>query len=77
MIAKENGLYGSYFLEEENGKRIHRPLVSLDGENAEYFVSFLQSFYEEILKFSASLSMTSTNCSNEICMIYLRLTKLS
>ena len=63
LMADDDHLYGSYFLEEENGKRRQRPPVSSDWENAEHFMLFLQSFYEATLKFSASLSVTSHTIS--------------
>ena len=53
------------------------PLLSDDWDNAKVFVRFLKTFYDIILKFSASLHVTSNVYYHDVCSIHMQLVEFS
>ncbi|KAL5732709.1 hypothetical protein ACOSP7_032062 [Xanthoceras sorbifolium] len=76
-LMEEDGHYGLYFFENENGKRRVGPPKEDDWSKAKVFVQFLHVFYDITLKFSSSLSVTSNLFFHELCSIETELTSFA
>ncbi|KAH9671101.1 hypothetical protein KPL70_017221 [Citrus sinensis] len=75
-MAEVDKPYEAYFTEKENNVRRVGPPGLEDWESAERIVKFLKVFYDAILLFSASLSVTSNLCYNTIGLMESSLTAL-
>ncbi|KAL5763966.1 hypothetical protein ACOSQ2_016560 [Xanthoceras sorbifolium] len=76
-LMKENGRYGLYFFENDNGKRRVGPPNENDWSKPKVFVQFLHVFYDITVKFNSSLSVTSNLFFHELCSIETELTSLA
>ncbi|KAK3225636.1 hypothetical protein Dsin_005498 [Dipteronia sinensis] len=77
-LLEEDGRYGLYFTEcEDGGRKKIGPPNEDDWSHAKVFVQFLHVFYDITLKFSASLSVTSNMFFHELCSIATKLTTLA
>ena len=76
-LLAEDMLYNEYFKEsEENGQKRIGPPTSQGGDEVHRLVKFLKLFFGSTLAFSASKSVTSTSCYNEIVIIERNLISL-
>ena len=77
-LKAEDMLYNDYFMElEENGQKRVGPPTSEGWEEVQRLVKFLKIFFGCTLAFSASKTVTSTICYNEIVIIERNLIALS
>ena len=77
-LKAEDILYNDYFLEvEENGHKRVGPPTTEGWEEVQRLVKFLKIFFGCSLAFSASKTVTSTICYNEIVIIERNLIALS
>ena len=77
-LKAEDILYNDYFMElEENGQKRVGPPTSEGWEEVQRLVKFLKIFFGCTLAFSASKTVTSTICYNEIVIIERNLIALS
>ena len=77
-LLAEDMLYNEYFKEsEENGHKRIGPPTAQGWDEVHRLVKFLKLFFGSTLAFSASKTVTSTSCYNEIVIIERNLIALS
>lgn len=76
-MEDDDGNYLAYFEEDDNGRKKSSPPSHQDWINTKVFIQFSGYFYAATLTFSASLTITSSLCFHELCLLHLDLVNWS